>query len=256
MNMFESEKDSQLDNTVALDVLSIIKQELSNLGCRLKDYYIKFTTTGFEIVDVKIDVNDPQQVIDVLKEADPSVRHEFRKAPSKYALMAANVEVARRVSDELGLEYKALGYEKADKVAISVSEPVVEMPLPPSEITPTDIAGGMSDEPDFSGEAEPGEEPGLEDVEAAIGGGGGGGLGGLGGLGGGAAAGGDTGGITPLPVGGEEEGAEEGGDLLPGEEPGGPGAQFPEAPGYEEGTPEEEPAPAPVPKKKKPGAEF
>jgi hypothetical protein len=246
-------KKSLLDNTVALDVLAILKQELSNLGCKLRDYYIRFTTAGFDITDIKIDVNDPRQIIDVLKEAEPLVRHHFHKAPSKYAMMAANVEVSRRVDAELGLDYKAVGYENADRVSLSVSEPVAEKPLPPSEITPTDIAGGMGAEPDFSGEAEPGEEPGLEDVEAAVGGGGGGG-----GMGGG------LGGITPLPVGGAAaaagetgEGGEE--DLLPGEEPGSPGAEFPEAPEYEEGPPEgEEGAPAPKPgkKMKKPGREY
>lgn len=251
----KSKNKGLLDNTVALDVLSIIKQELSNLGCRLKDYYIRFTTAGFDITDIKIDVNDPKQIIDILKEADPAVRHEFGKAPSKYAFMAANVEVSRRVQDELGLDYKAVGFEDSDKVALSVTEPPVEKPLPASEMTPTDIAGDMGDELDFQGEPEPGEEPGLEDVEAAIGGGGGG----LGGMGGG--------GITPLPVGGPGGGAEgdlgepgEEGDLLPGEEPGGKGAQFPEAPEYEEGAPGEEEAPeepeAPGKKMKKPGREY
>lgn len=249
MNMHESEEDSLLDNTVVLDVLAIIKQELTNLGCRLKDYYVQFTATGFDITKVKIDVSDPKRVIDILKEADPSVRHEFRKAPSKYAFMAANVEVARRVEDELGLTYKAIGYEGADRVALSVTEPPEEKPLPPSELTPTDIAGGMGAEPDFSGPEEPGEEPGVEDVQAAVGGGGG--------------MGGGMGGISPLPVGGPggggggaeaEAGTKGEEDLLPGEEPGGPGAGFPEAPDYEEGTPEE--GVPPGRKTKKPGREF
>lgn len=127
----KDERGSQLSNAVALDIVKIAQEELAKLGCRLKDYYIDFTTTGFDIKDFDIACDDPSRVIEVLKAADPSVRHEFSESPIKYAYMAANVEIARRVDEELGLDYQAFGFEDGDGVSVSVSEPKEEKSLPP-----------------------------------------------------------------------------------------------------------------------------
>lgn len=279
----EHPKGSKLNTATSLDVLKIVRDELSRLGCRLVDYHIAFTASGFDITKIKIKCDDPRMVMDALKEAEPEVRHEFSHAPTKYAYTAANVEIARRVQDELGLGYEALGFEDSDAVNVSVSEPKEEKPLPPSEIpAPDAIAAGMDDEmTPIEG------EPGLEDVEAATGGGGGGGLGALGGGGGGGMGGlggpddiskGSPGGMGPL---GGGEGGEEDEEGLPGEggapgelgepgegeEEGVPGEEGPEGaeeagePGEEapeagEGAPEE-PAPAkPKKGKRRPGMEF
>lgn len=263
----EHPNGSKLSTAASLDVLKVVRDELSRLGCRLVDYRIKFTTRGFDITDVKVKCNNPKLVQDALKEAEPEVRHEFSHYPTKYAFTAANVEIARRVQDELGLDYEALGYEDSDAINVSVAEPKEEKPLPPSEIpAPDNIAAGMGDEmTPIEG------EPGLEDVEAATGGGGGGGGGGLGALGGGGG-----GGLGATPEGGPEgglEGGPEGG--LPGEEgeagegpeeglPGEEGLEGAEEPGEgEEGAPEagEEPeeeaeAGEEKPKKRRPGMEF
>lgn len=277
-------KGSKLNNEIALDALKIVRDELNRLGCQLVDYYISFTAAGFDITKIKIKCDDPSVVLNALKEAEPEVRHEFSHSPTKYAYTAANVEIARRIQDELGLDYEAMTFEDSDAINVSISEPKEEKPLPQSEVpAPDAIAAGM--EGDFT----PIEgEPGLEDVEAATGGGGGGGgLGAmLGGGGGGGGLGGAPGGEESLeggpggPLGGGEpgeEGAEEGeegapgegGALEPGEAPGegapeegGPGG--PEGAGEgEEGAPEagEEPEeegapPAKKAKKLRPGAEF
>lgn len=276
---------SQLNSEVALDIVKIIKDELNQLGCRLTDYYIKFNTKGFDITDIDIEVNDPARIIDSLKEAEPSVRHEFSETPIKYAFMAANVSISERVHNELGLDYEGFGYEDGDGVSVSVGEPKEEKPLPAAEFGPADMADSMG-EFDFTGGPDAGE-PGQEDVDAVMGGGGGGGMGGLGGLGGGMDLGAPPAGGMDLPPG--EEGAEGGGEAGAdagaglGEEPGpvgpeGEGAEFPELPEFEagaegveggeeggaealeagaEGAPELPPVPgAPPKKKKRPGQEY
>lgn len=278
----EHPNGSKLNTATSLDVLKIIRDELSRLGCRLVDYRISFTAAGFDVTGIKIKCDDPRLVQDALKEAEPEVRHEFSHSPTKFAYTAANVEIARRVQDELGLDYEAMGFEDSDAINVSVMEPKEEKALPPTEIpAPDAIAAGMGDEmTPIEG------EPGEEDVEAATGGGGGGGLGAmLGGGGGGGGGGlggpeepegGPGGGMGGAPGGGEL-GDEEGEEGLPGEgglgEPGEgpeealPGEEGPEGAGEageaEEGAPEagEEPeeAAGPAekkPKKRRPGMEF
>ena len=276
----EHPKGSMLNTATSLDVLKIVRDELSRLGCRLVDYHVSFTAAGFDITKIKIKCDNPQMVMDALKEAEPEVRHEFTHAPTRYAYTAANVEIARRVQDELGLDYEAFGFEESDAVNVSVSEPKEELPLPQSEVpAPDAIAAGMGDElTPIEG------EPGLEDVEAATGGGGGGGLGAALGGGGGAPGGlgggpeapeGGGGGMTPGGPGeeGEPGEGEEGipgaeGEALPGEpgeapEEGLPGEEGLEGAGEpgeaEEGAPEpeEEGLGEPKkPKKRRPGMEF
>jgi hypothetical protein len=277
----EHPKGSKLNTATSLDVLKIVRDELSRLGCRLTDYRISFTAAGFDISKIKIKCDDPRLVQDALKEAEPEVRHEFSHSPTKFAYTAANVEIARRVQDELGLDYEAMGFEDSDAINVSVMEPKEEKPLPPSEIpAPDAIAAGMGDEmTPIEG------EPDEEDVEAATGGGGGlgalggGGGGGGGGLGGGPelkGGGGGGGGLGAGPGAEGEEGEGEEGEGLPGEggEPGEgaeealPGEEGPEGAGEagepEEGapeageTPEEEPAPGEKPKKgkRRPGMEY
>lgn len=287
----EHPKGSKLNTATSLDVLKIIRDELSRLGCRLVDYRISFTASGFDVTKIKIKCDDPRMVMDALKEAEPEVRHEFTHSPTKYAYTAANVEIARRVQDELGLDYEAMGFEDSDAINVSVSEPKEEKPLPPTEVpAPDAIAAGMGDDDFTPIEGEPGEE----DVEAATGGGGGGGGlgaalgGGGGGMGGGlggpeSKGGGGGGGGAPGGEGEDEEGEElpgEAGELgepgegeegelgepVEGEEEGLPGAEGPGgagAPGEgEEGAPEEPEGvpggapPAKKPKKRRPGMEF
>lgn len=242
----EHPKGSKLNTATSLDVLKIVRDELSRLGCRLVDYHIGFTASGFDITKIKIKCDDPRMVMDALKEAEPEVRHEFSHSPTKYAYTAANVEIARRVQEELGLDYEAFGFEDSDAVNVSVAEPKEEKPLPPTEIpAPDAIAAGMGDEmTPIEG------EPGEEDVEAATGGGGGGGLGAALGGGGGGGGGGLGGGPDDLskggpsgmgPIGGEPGEEGEGEEGLPGEEggiPGEPGGEPGE--GGEEGVPGEE----------------
>lgn len=121
---------SQLSLSMSLEVLNIVRQELHNVGCTLKDYRIDFTTKGFDIKNIKVNVPDPKRVVEILKQSQPEVRHEIDKSPTRYAMMVANVEIARRVNEELGLDYGAMAYPKADVVAISVQEPKEEKPLP------------------------------------------------------------------------------------------------------------------------------
>jgi hypothetical protein len=132
----KSDKGSQLSKGIALDVLTIIRDELGKLGCRLKDYYVDFTATGFDISHIDIDIKDPQRIVDAVKEAEPEVRHEWSKRPTRYAYMAANIEIARRIKEELGLEYRAFAGQETGKVLVSVAEPKEEQPLPPSQETP------------------------------------------------------------------------------------------------------------------------
>ena len=246
----KSDKDSQLSAGIALDVVGIIRDELAGLGCRLKDYYIDFTANGFDISNIDIYVKDPQRIIDAIKEAEPEVRHEFSKKQNRYAYMAANVEVARRVSDELGLDYRAFVGEKTGRILVSVSEPKEEKPLPPSQempMLPPEIAASVEEPLSHDEGLGGGDDMGL---------GGGGGLGGgLGGIGGGpeglglgpseplgdeANPEGGEGEIEEMPIEGEAEAAE-------GEEGLGPeeGLELPEE---EDLTKPEKPA--------RPGMEF
>lgn len=263
----EHPNGSKLNTATSLDVLKIVRDELSRLGCRLVDYHVSFTAAGFDITKIKVKCDNPKLVQDALKEAEPEVRHEFSHMPTKYAFTAANVEIARRVQDELGLDYEAMGFEDADAINVSVQEPKEEKPLPQTEVpAPDAIAAGMGDEmTPIEG------EPGLEDVEAATGGGGGGG-GGLGGLGGGGGMGGGAkppgGGKGPLGGGDEADlEGEEGDELGEGPDEGLPGEEGPEGAGEpgegEEGAPEageepeeEEGLGEEKPKKRRPGMEF
>jgi hypothetical protein len=145
------EKKSQLSTVIALDALTIVRDELSKLGCQLKNYYITFNAEGFDIDNIKIQCQDPSRIIEVLKVAEPEVRHEFSKSPTRYAYKAANIEIARRIDAELGLDYKALEFEKSDKVLVSIREPKEEKPLPPSQQgLPPEITQGVIEpfEPD------------------------------------------------------------------------------------------------------------
>lgn len=166
----KSDNLSQLSKGIALDIVSIMRDELNKLGCRLKNYYVDFTASGFDIADIEIDVKDQQRVIDVVKEAEPEVRHEFAKSPTKYAYMAANIEIARRVKEELGLDYRAYAGQKTGKILVSVNEPKEEMPLPPSQEAglPAELIAGVEEPPAHDDSVEgyaPGEEmelpPGL-----------------------------------------------------------------------------------------------
>ena len=243
------ENDSQLSNGIALDVVSIIRDELGSLGCRLKDYYIDFTVDGFDISKIDIAVKDPQRIIDAIKEAEPEVRHEFSKKQNRYAYMAANVEIARRVNDELGLDYKAFVGEKTGKILVSVNEPKEEKPLPPSQempMLPPEIAASV-EEPLSHDEGLGGGE------EMDLGGGGGGG-----GLGGGIGGDLDSLGLGPSePMAPGEEGAEgEGGgeaeiEEMPIEGEGEEGLE----PEEELGLPEEDDLLTPE-KPARPGMEF
>lgn len=132
----KSDKGSQLTKGIALDVLAIIRDELGRLGCRLKDYYIDFTAAGFDISNIDIDIKDPQRIVDAVKEAEPEVRHEWSKRPTRYAYMAANVEIARRIKEELGLDYRAFAGEETGKVLVSLAEPKEEQPLPADQEIP------------------------------------------------------------------------------------------------------------------------
>ena len=177
----KTDKESQLSKGVALDIISILRDELNKIGCRLKNYYVDFTASGFDIADLEIDVKDQQRVIDIVKEAEPEVRHEFSKNPTKYAYMAANIEIARRVKEELGLDYRAYAGQKTGKILVSVNEPKEEMPLPPSQEAglPAELIAGVEEplqhDPNVEGYG-PGEEmelpPGMG-PEAAPGEGGG-----------------------------------------------------------------------------------
>jgi hypothetical protein len=166
----KTDKESQLSKGVALDIITIVRDELNKNGCRLKNYYVDFTASGFDIADIEIDVKDQQRVIDIVKEAEPEVRHEFSKNPTKYAYMAANIEIARRVKEELGLDYRAYAGQKTGKILVSVNEPKEEMPLPPSQEPglPAELIAGVEEPPAHDDSIEgygPGDEmelpPGL-----------------------------------------------------------------------------------------------
>jgi hypothetical protein len=228
----QNDKGSELSNAVALDVVAIVRDELHKIGCRLDDYYVDFNAGGFDISRIKIDTNDPARVIDIVKHADPSVRHEVSKQPNKYAYMAANVAIADRIRDELGLEYKALGSPKdgKDTVLVSVREPEEEKPLPPeqefSELPPEVIHGVEEPiEPEEGGELD---------------------LGGLD-LGGGGADLGSRGGGADLGAPGPEAEGEAGEEEISPEE-------VPELPEAEEGE-GEEPSPEAMPGEEIPGEE-
>jgi len=157
-NIFEDDTNSQLSTEISLDVIRIVRDELSKFGCDLKDYHIDFNVEGFNISDVKLSCPNPSIIIDVLKTTEPEVRHEYFNAPTKYAFKAANIEIAKRINDELGLDYKGFEYKNSDKISMSVREPEVEKPLPQEELPPAII--NSVEEPI---EPETGEDLGIEE---------------------------------------------------------------------------------------------
>lgn len=169
-NGVTSEKGSKLSNATALDILKIVKDELSRLGCRLSNYYIDFNAEGFDITNIEVDCKDPQRILGVLSGSEPGVGHEFNNYPTKYAYMAANIEIAKRIQDELGLDYDAYGFDKTDGIIVSVKEPKEErIPMPKPELEPEglppEIIQSVEDLPE-AGEGLPEDEfPALPEFE-------------------------------------------------------------------------------------------
>lgn len=135
------EKDSKLSSAIALDVIKIIEKELNAVGCSLKDYKITFNTTGFDISEIQLTVNDRNKIISIAKQAYPEVRHEFDRNPNKYAWSTINVQVSEAVIKNLGLDYRAYAKTPSDRILVQVSEPKHEKPLEPKD----DIANMADD---------------------------------------------------------------------------------------------------------------
>jgi hypothetical protein len=167
---------SVLDDTIALDVLKVLRYELHMVKCTLHDYRIGFDSNGF---DIKIPSNaimckDSSKIMELLRNVEQTpgqidLRSVYGKKPGTYTISAILSIMQNRVKDEFGLDLRAAGYDN-DFVVLSfypaIKEPEPEpLPMPPMPAIPE--PGGEPapeiPEPPMPGMPEPGGEPAPEE---------------------------------------------------------------------------------------------
>ena len=174
---------SILDDETSVAALGLLKQILSEKGCKLFDYKIGFGPTGFDIKGVHIKCRDPKQIMDSLKDVESlpgQVKPQglFHKMPNTYAVIAILDDFKRRANEDLGLSIRAASYQN-DYIVLSFmpaeEEQVIDMTdmgMPAGGLEAPLGGGGLELEPEESdldneipGSEMP-EETGLEEPES------------------------------------------------------------------------------------------
>lgn len=155
MRSVRGEKGSELSNLTAIKAVQYLVRALNKFGqggITLKDWKVKFHSRGFDIVDIKLKLDDPQLKRDIakrLRESYPGSRHDFDKNPTVYTFLAIHPTLGRAIRDKMGLDYAAYDDGRGG-ISISISNPPAELPFPEDamedeeedeEVAPEDIPG-------------------------------------------------------------------------------------------------------------------
>lgn len=156
-------KNSQVDTGTAISAVTILKQELANVGCQLKDYQIKFNLNGIDIQGVKVTTDNLDELRKLVPNVDGDQRHKIASKISSLAMRAIQQPLADRIREELGLDTSAFEYANVDQAGLSMAVQPEE-----EDTGPEDIAGMMEPElGDMMPPTEPVQEPAPLEMEPA-----------------------------------------------------------------------------------------
>jgi len=163
-------ESSILDDNTALSALRLLKQELYYMDCKLIDFKIGFSATGFDIKGLKVNCRNPEKILAALKNVQVipgqlKPQSLYDKKPNSYSVSAILATLKRQAESELGLSLRAAAYDN-DYVVISFF-PAEEQPQPEPEplLAPPEEEAPIDEEPPEGEEGEEeGGEPGLDDI--------------------------------------------------------------------------------------------
>lgn len=125
-----TENDSELKAPVALKAVGILMRVLRKVGGQLDNWYIRFHTRGFDILDIQIRLRNEkfkEIISSAISKQYPGARHHFNDNPTVYAFLAINNRMGKIIRNKLGLDYAAYDDGKGG-ISLSITEPPVETP--------------------------------------------------------------------------------------------------------------------------------